>query len=59
MRMDAASEVSALPAVDTNWPIHIKAKLQLRKTANGDETGVRLVAMGHLQTRLAPLLESK
>ena len=54
MRMEAASEVSALLAVETNWPIHIKAKLRLRKTANGDGTGdesrAALDAMRHLDS---------
>jgi hypothetical protein len=36
MRIEAASEVSELPMVSTNWPDHIKAKSRRLKTANGD-----------------------
>src|SRR3990172_542519 len=41
--MPAASEVSALPAVETNWPVHINVNDRLRKTEKG-EMGRELAA---------------
>src|SRR5574341_816555 len=35
-RMPAASEVRALPIVETNWPVHISVNDRLRKTAKGE-----------------------
>ena len=32
-RIPAASEVSALPAVETSWAVHSRVKLRLRNTA--------------------------
>jgi len=34
--MDAANDVRAEPMVETSWPLHIQAKLRLRKTAKGE-----------------------
>jgi hypothetical protein len=35
-RIDAASEVRALPIAEINWAVHNNVKDRLRKTANGD-----------------------
>src|SRR5512136_237357 len=52
IKIDAASEVSALPMVDTSWPVHIKVKLRLRKTANGEgEDTAERVVMNYLSAR--------
>ena len=36
MRIEAASEVSALPIVEISCADHIRLKLRLRKMANGE-----------------------
>ena len=41
--MEAANDMSAEPMVETSWPDHIRKKLRLRNTENG-ETAMRAAA---------------
>jgi hypothetical protein len=43
--MDAASEVRALPIVETSCPVQRREKLRFRKTANGEVEAVLDIVM--------------